>query len=846
MKALPEVANMWPVQLLPRPSAAIDVASAKGLGSLSEATAGHVAKRQNSSSGLDYNTPHAMTGVDRLHSAGIKGKGIKIGILDTGVDYHHPALGGCFGPGCKISFGYDLVGENYTGSNTPVPDDDPLATCATGGHGTHVSGIIGMEVPDDYPRFNGLVGVAPEATIGMYRVFGCTGGVGSDVLVAGMVRAANDGVDVISISIGGFSPVGNSPRDPYHTLIQSLTDRGIAVVVAAGNDGATSPFSIEAPGNSPAAIAVGSVENTHFQVFDLVDSNGEVIHYGSVFPFPLNKTLRAILVGDGSEQGDFGCRALDFDAIQGNVTGSKDDYVVIVKRGLCGFAMIQTNAANTGFRNVLTYPDTEVLGNPFLLGYAATTPATDGNGMPLNLGTTTSDKIYVGAKNSTDYTVKFSDATPSLVTQTWGGQMNNFSSAGPVWDFSFKPQIAAPGGQILSSWPLSAQGWAIVSGTSMATPYLAGCYALVKSQLPELSVTEILTRLQTTAKPLTRATRSDLSPTVHQGAGLVEAYDAIFFQSFASPGQFQLGPNEILAKSQPYVTISNPSSKDVEYTLTHSSTPGMAHFPYPDVPNNQGFYNLAYQRLDSLPFAAAVEFPGGSTVTVPAGGSRKVPLNIQPPQDLNPLTIPIYTGFISVSSTQNEQFSIPYMGVGYNYSAAPTLGTVPVPRNINDFANYSALGAPQVFDNTSNGIGNYIRTDPRSLGILYSTLQPVYMSRMDLVRAEIDFKPTYYGFDPSVPVNYTKTATPTNSTIAGVEILGNIVIDLANAPYLSLIESWPDPPLYDADTSLYSIPMLKGGYRLLIQQLRYGGDFDKREDWTSWLSGVIDVPTDIA
>ena len=83
------------------------------------------------------------------------------------------------------------------------------------------------------------------------------------------------------------------------------------------------------------------------------------------------------------------------------------------------------------------------------------------------------------------------------------------------------------------------------------------------------------------------------------------------------------------------------------------------------------------------------------------------------------------------------------MGVGYNYSAAATLGSVPVPLNINDFANYSALGAPQVFDSTGFGIGNYIKVDPTSLGILYSTLQPVYMSRMDLVRAEIDFEPTY-------------------------------------------------------------------------------------------------------
>lgn len=68
---------------------------------------------------------------------------MKIGILDTGTDYKHPALGGGFGPGFKVAGGYDFVGDAYTGFNTPVPDNDPLDQCA--GHGTHVAGIIGAD-----------------------------------------------------------------------------------------------------------------------------------------------------------------------------------------------------------------------------------------------------------------------------------------------------------------------------------------------------------------------------------------------------------------------------------------------------------------------------------------------------------------------------------------------------------------------------------------------------------------------------------------------------------------------------------------------------------------------------
>jgi len=78
-----------------------------------------------------------MGAVDRLHSLGIKGKGIKIGIVDTGVDYRHPALGGDFGPGHKIAGGYSFLTDAGKIENTP----NPLTTCYGGGHGTHVAGM---------------------------------------------------------------------------------------------------------------------------------------------------------------------------------------------------------------------------------------------------------------------------------------------------------------------------------------------------------------------------------------------------------------------------------------------------------------------------------------------------------------------------------------------------------------------------------------------------------------------------------------------------------------------------------------------------------------------------------
>lgn len=100
--------------------------------------------------------------------------------MDTGVDYHHPALGGCFGNGCLISYGHDLVGKSWDGFGNPKPSPDPYDDCI--GHGTHVSGIIAAQ-----PNKMNFTGAAPDATLGMYKVFSCDSwGTADDVLVAAL------------------------------------------------------------------------------------------------------------------------------------------------------------------------------------------------------------------------------------------------------------------------------------------------------------------------------------------------------------------------------------------------------------------------------------------------------------------------------------------------------------------------------------------------------------------------------------------------------------------------------------------------------------------------------------
>ena len=134
------------------------------------------------SSGIDLASAIKMTGADVVqNSLGYTGAGIKVAVMDTGIDYNHPDLGGCFGPGCRVAKGYDFVGDAYDAETNPVPvpDNDP-DDC--NGHGTHVSGIIGA---------NGAVkGVAPGVTFFAYRVFGCEGSTSDEIMLAAMERAA--------------------------------------------------------------------------------------------------------------------------------------------------------------------------------------------------------------------------------------------------------------------------------------------------------------------------------------------------------------------------------------------------------------------------------------------------------------------------------------------------------------------------------------------------------------------------------------------------------------------------------------------------------------------------------
>ncbi|KAI9047550.1 hypothetical protein LZ554_008266 [Drepanopeziza brunnea f. sp. 'monogermtubi'] len=243
--ALPGVLKIWPVKHFAAPAPIVEW-TGRGL---------PLNKRAD-----DVNSaysPHIMSQVDRLHNEGIYGTGLKIAVIDTGVDYTHPALGGCFGPGCVVSYGYDLVGDDFTGDNTPVPDDDPRETCR--GHGTHVAGIIAAQPIAGTPL--GFTGVSPNVTLGVYRVFGCAGeATTSDVIIEATIRAYEDGSDIITASLGFAS---GWAQDAWAETVSRIVAAGVPCTVAAGNEaGKMGIFAASDASVGKGVFSLTSVANT--------------------------------------------------------------------------------------------------------------------------------------------------------------------------------------------------------------------------------------------------------------------------------------------------------------------------------------------------------------------------------------------------------------------------------------------------------------------------------------------------------------------------------------------------------------------------------------------------------
>ncbi|MES1240776.1 MAG: S8 family serine peptidase [Acidobacteriota bacterium] len=596
----------------------------------------------------DLATAIAQTQADiAQNTLGLTGAGVRVAVMDTGIDFDNPDLGGCFGPGCRVEIGYDFVGNAYNNDSSsptynPVPTPD-LIPDDCGGHGSHVAGIVGA---------NGAVkGVAPGVTFGAYRVFGCEGSTSADIMVAAMEKIAEDGADVLNMSIGSSFVW---PQYPTAQAADRLVDKGVIVVASIGNSGANGLYAGGAPGLGEKVIGVASFDNTHIQTLSLTVSpdNLPVGYFQATAAptAPTSGTFTLTRTGTTTSTADACLAPAGTPPAAGSLTGKW----VLIRRGTCGFYEKSRNAQLAGAAGVLIYNNVPGIQNITVAPVPLTAP-------PITIpvvsvsqasGTLLNSRIAAGATTIT--------WTNTLVSEpnTTANLISSFSSYGLSPTLDVKPDIGAPGGFIYSTYPLEKGGHAILSGTSMASPHTAGAVALLLQAHPGLSPAEVRTVLQNTADPhawFGNPTLGFLDNVHRQGAGMLRIVDAVQTTATVTPSKLALGESETGPATRT-LTVHNNGASAVTFNVTHRSA--LATGPNTFTP---AFFNAP----------ATVAF-SSSSVTVPAGGIATVTATISPNGGLADRSL--YGGYIVFTPTAGgQELSVPFAGFKGDYQSIQIL-----------------------------------------------------------------------------------------------------------------------------------------------------------------------------
>lgn len=578
-----------------------------------------------------------MTGASQAHDLGFTGKGIKVGVMDTGIDYDNPALGGCFGANCRVRTGFDFVGDRFNSTGTggaliPHPDNDP-DDC--NGHGTHVSGIVGAN-----GTVNGvaLTGVAPDVTYGAYRVFGCAGSTSEDIMIAAAERAIADGMDVLNLSIGDAFAWDT---DVIAEAMNKATE-DLIVVISAGNSGANGLFSLSSAGNAAKVIGVASLDNSHVELrtFKTADDTSFGYIQAAASPeAPTTGTANLTRIGTPTTAND-GCNALP----AGSLTGK----VVLIRRGTCTFHIKSLNAQNAGAVGVVLYNNVAgqfaatVAGTPAITIPVVSVSDVDGANLAGRIATPLTDTIQI---TWTDQLQTFPNLT--------AGRASSFTAWGMTPSLNLKPDIAAPGGLIKSTWPMEGGGFNTISGTSMAAPHVTGAVALYLEAHPGgIGTEDLRTIFQNSADPAPAAPGVPGRESVHrQGAGMIDIDDAIMADALVTPGKVSLGEGN---GGTFQLAIKNNSSVTRTYTVTHENSRVV----------------LGTFAPGSANLSAGVTFSPSTPLTVAPGATGEVSVTVTSAFGLQGL---LYGGWIRFAADNGILYRVPYGGFEGDYQAIQAL-----------------------------------------------------------------------------------------------------------------------------------------------------------------------------
>ncbi|CEH12128.1 PROPROTEIN CONVERTASE SUBTILISIN/KEXIN [Ceraceosorus bombacis] len=697
---------------------------------------------------------HVMIGVDKLQKEGITGKDVTIGIIDTGVDYTLSALNGgkkageaCIGPECPIISGIDIVGDEYEDrfGGKPVPDKDVMPKCPTkktlsiAAHGTHVTSTIIGNDPD-----RGFRGVATGAKVRMYKVMACQNGIGSDALLLALAAAMKDGVDLISMSIGGVGGWADAPGlAPWNAA-----GKKIPIVVSLGNAGGeTGSFSTTDTGSADDLLAVGSVDSTHYigvkaQAIGLEKAKDIVVYSTYAFVEEAGKPLDLpLVVLDTKYNAGSACRQFPEST---NFQGK----VVMVWRGQCRFTVKLKNLLENGAKYVL------IANRPPPGSLFYVEPIEWDNGQ-MNVGTISYEDglaLADGAAKGSKVSVRFLDNNFTILeNQDSGGTVSGFSSVGPTLDTFFKPNVVAPGGNIIGVEPAAVGGYSIISGTSFSAPIVAGCVALFKEARKDRKWTpaEIRDRIQSTTTQVledphgfygTATNPKMLSSAGRQGAGLIDIWRAVHATTSVTPTLISLNYTNHLAPTHT-ITITNDGKMPQEYTMQHQPHGALvAAIFYED----DGFLNWTQFPFNHADDAAKVTFEP-ATFKVEPGAKQQVKINFtKPADDFKTKPFQVYSGVILAKSKEDlGTVSVSYGGIMEDLSKRVVMDTTVNYWGPDEGTAVALVGNAQLpFTPSENVTFNLNQTDLQP-SWYFRSLSPTSWVQVALVEPNITFPATY-------------------------------------------------------------------------------------------------------
>jgi uncharacterized protein (TIGR03437 family) len=528
------------------------------------------------------------------------GKGVRIAILDTGIDQDHVAFQDAT---LAPPSGFPKGETDYTNSKVIVarsyvamlpfaqvdasdsrPDD--VTPRDRSGHGTAIAMIAAGE------RVAGplaaISGIAPKAFLGNYKIFGSPGvndTTRTPVIIQALEDAISDHMDIAVLPVGDPAVYGATQEDPSCAgnalpfgipsdacdvraqAVENAVHLGLTVVTPAGNEGDSGYYypalaSVDTPGTAPSAITVGATTNAHVLYAGVVLPGAAPINAlfgdGPKLMAALNAPLRDVaqLQNDGRA-----CTALAPNALAGTIA--------LVQRGDCTFSIKVTNAANAGARAVVIVQSagSEFPFSPTGFGTSAIPAAMVGSSDGALLQNFARTKS--GQKVTLDPSVHAVDEAPDVVA--------SFSSRGPaIWKAGIKPELVAPGADLYTAAQsydpngdvYAASGFTGVSGTSFAAGLVAGAAALVKQAHPKFTPAQIKSALVNTASSQVLDNGANAGITA-AGAGKLDAGAAVNTTATVEPATVsfgEVGTDVALPVNVP-LTLSNVTNASMRITI---------------------------------------------------------------------------------------------------------------------------------------------------------------------------------------------------------------------------------------------------------------------------------------